>query len=108
MSARDYWTQIANEWPDGRDRLWRTYSDTLNIALCRRWLPDGGTRRLLKTDLFDEAAAEGLWPALVGLAHHVDAMDLSPAVGGAGTCAPLGALGHCDRRSTSSLSRPLV
>ena len=80
MSARDYWTQIANEWPDGRDRLWRTYSDTLNIALCRRWLPDGGTRRLLKTDLFDEAAAEGLWPALVGLAHHVDAMDLSPAV----------------------------
>jgi len=39
--------------------LWRHHSDRINTALLRRWLPPNRIDLLLKTDLFDEAIAEG-------------------------------------------------
>jgi SAM-dependent methyltransferase len=80
VTSGAYWNSVAEGWVAGRDRLWRAHSDAVNVALCRRWLPVGRSRRLLKTDLFDEAAGDGLWPALVTLARHVDAVDVSLAV----------------------------
>jgi SAM-dependent methyltransferase len=80
VTKDDYWDGIADSWAEGRDRLWRAHSDALNLALCRRWLSDRPSRRLLKTDLFDEAAGVGLWLRLTDLAQHVDAIDISHAV----------------------------
>jgi len=80
VTKGDYWDGIADAWVDARDRLWRSHSDALNIALCRRWLSGHPAARLLKTDLFDEASGVGLWPYLTTLARQVDAVDISPAV----------------------------
>lgn len=80
MTKGEYWDGIADAWVAGRDRLWRAHSDAVNVSLCRRWLSDRSYRRLLKTDLFDEAAGVGLWPYLTTLAPHVDAIDLSHAI----------------------------
>jgi SAM-dependent methyltransferase len=80
VTKDNYWDGIADSWAEGRDRLWRAHSDAINVALCRRWLSDRPSRRLLKTDLFDEAAGVGLWLCLTDLAHHVDAIDVSHAV----------------------------
>lgn len=74
-----YWDDVAGEWSDGRDALWRRHSDAVNIALCRRWLP-ARVSRLLKTDVFDEASSGGLWPWLRQTAEVVEAIDVSPAV----------------------------
>jgi SAM-dependent methyltransferase len=74
------WNRTAMDWRDGRDRLWRAHSDAVNIALCERWLPTSGMRRILKTDLFDEACSTGLWPVLQARAARVDAIDLGHAI----------------------------
>jgi SAM-dependent methyltransferase len=47
--------------------------------LIERWLP-GRVGRVLKTDLFDELASPGLYPALRGLADRVVAVDISAKV----------------------------
>jgi SAM-dependent methyltransferase len=72
-----YWSAIAGTWQHGRDQTWRAHSDAVNAALCRRWLPVGAAKRLLKTDLFDEAVAAGIVPALASRADGVYAIDTS-------------------------------
>ena len=62
------------------EALWRAHSDAVNAALLARWLPRDTCRLLLKTDLFDEAMGEGLYPLLAGHADHVAALDLAPSV----------------------------
>jgi ubiquinone/menaquinone biosynthesis C-methylase UbiE len=57
--------------------LWRTYSDILNIKLLKRWMPAERAELLLKTDLFDEAVCDGLYPLLITRAKHVIGMDHS-------------------------------
>lgn len=76
-TSADYWSEVARAWQHGRDRTWRAHSDAVNAALCRRWLPAGGVKRLLKTDLFDEAAAAGIVPALADRARSIYAIDTS-------------------------------
>jgi len=79
-SSRDtaYWNRLAEFWQAQRPHaLWRQYSDALNGSLMERWLPDGQLARVLKTDLFDEAVSEGLYPLLATRATHVVAIDLS-------------------------------
>lgn len=62
------------------EALWRAHSDSVNAALLARWLPHGPCRILLKTDLFDEAMGEGLYPLLAMRANRVAALDLAPSV----------------------------
>jgi SAM-dependent methyltransferase len=62
------------------EALWREHSDAMNSELLRRWLPPRGCGRALKTDLFDEAMGEGLYPLLAGCARSVAALDLSSQV----------------------------
>lgn len=57
--------------------LWRAHSDAVNKALLMRWWPVDKVDQLLKTDLFDEAANEGLYPFLDARANHVLGMDIS-------------------------------
>jgi len=64
--------------PDGGDVL-RLYSDAVNDSLLQRWLP-ARSARLLKTDLFDEAVADGLYPLLRERAEEVVGIDVSEDV----------------------------
>jgi SAM-dependent methyltransferase len=52
----------------------------VNTALLARWLPDGRVERLLKTDLFDEALSDGLYPQLRQRAQHIVGIDISAAI----------------------------
>lgn len=59
--------------------MWRDHSDAVNRRLLRRWLPPGRVGAVLKTDLFDEASAEGLYPVLSQRAERVVGVDVWPA-----------------------------
>lgn len=73
-----YWEEVADSWLSAKsDRLWRAHSDAVNIALLDRWLPLGSIERLLKTDLFDEAVGDGLYPRLRLRARCVVGIDVS-------------------------------
>lgn len=77
-TEQQYWDDIAQAWTKNMpDRLWRTHSDAVNIALCGSWLARAPVRRLLKTDLFDEAVGAGLWDFLLCRAEVVVGMDVS-------------------------------
>jgi len=50
------------------------------MALLDRWLPQGKTGCLLKTDLFDEAASNGMHPFLMTRAGDITGIDISPLI----------------------------
>jgi SAM-dependent methyltransferase len=54
----------------------------VNGALLERWLPSLDGLRVLKTDLYDEAVSDGLYPVLASAAEVVG-IDVSAAVVGA-------------------------
>jgi SAM-dependent methyltransferase len=80
LSAPEHWDGLAQLWREARPTpLWRRHSDTVNSALVERWLP-AGLGRVLKTDLFDEAMSQGLYPALAGRAAEVVGIDVSSEI----------------------------
>jgi len=59
----EYWNGVLKDWSDDQSaRLWRQHSDEVNRELVACWLPQAPNRRTLKTDLFDEAVGEGVFP----------------------------------------------
>ncbi|MGI8559591.1 MAG: class I SAM-dependent methyltransferase [Solirubrobacteraceae bacterium] len=78
----DYWDSILAGWePTLAHRLWRAHSDAVNARLLRRWLVDTpADGKILKTDLFDEAVAGGLYPELAARGGQVIGVDVAPAV----------------------------
>jgi SAM-dependent methyltransferase len=79
-----HWDEVVASWRGTpRETFLRGYSDAVNTALLRRWLPDLREARVLKTDLFDEAVGEGLHPYLRTRGAKVAGVDLSPVVVGA-------------------------
>jgi SAM-dependent methyltransferase len=60
--------------------LWRAHSDAVNGALLASWWPVDDARLVLKTDLFDEAVAPGLYPSLASRASKVIGIDVSALV----------------------------
>jgi len=82
-AAGAYWDTVLAGWESTvAHQLWRAHSDAVNIRLIHRWLPARG-ERLLKTDLFDEATGNGLYPELAGRAKEVIGIDLSAVTVGA-------------------------
>ena len=80
------WTEIAEAWLELTPQsLWRRHSDAVNAILLERWLPSITIDRVLKTDLFDEAVANGLYPTLAKRARSVIALDISSTVSKAAT-----------------------
>jgi SAM-dependent methyltransferase len=80
VDAARAWDGVFARWKEhaGASSL-RAYSDAVNTALVAEWLPsDAG--RVLKTDLFDEAVAPGIYPALLDRGASVVGIDVSPAV----------------------------
>ncbi len=71
------WDLVAEEWLEQDvDRLWRRHADHVNRQLVESWWPQHA-RRVLKTDLFDEIAGEGLATALAARSEHAAGMDIS-------------------------------
>jgi len=78
MSERSaYWNRIGAEMSGGGAPLWRQYSDAVNRRLLERWLPSERVERIVKTDLFDEACGEGLFPLLRSHADLVFGVDVA-------------------------------
>ena len=78
-SDASYWDEVGGEWQAaGHQRLWRRHSDAVNLELVRRWVPSG-VRRVLKTDLFDEAIGSGLVDLLATRAESVFGVDVAAA-----------------------------
>ena len=78
-SAAD-WDTVAEVWQRApAQTLWRKHSDRVNSALVDRWLPRG-TGTTLKTDLWDEAMGEGLYPAIAARSAHVVGVDVSRSI----------------------------
>jgi SAM-dependent methyltransferase len=76
-----YWDRVGATWKQERpDLLWRLYSDAVSRRVLDEWLPADRVDRLLKTDLFDEAVTDGLYPLLKRRARHVVGIDLSTTV----------------------------
>jgi len=75
------WDGYAEEWiAHCPQPFWRAHSDAVNSALIARWLPPGTVDRILKTDLFDEAVATGLCPAIAGRCRTLIGIDVSRRV----------------------------
>jgi SAM-dependent methyltransferase len=82
--AARYWDGIGETWIDHHlDPVWRTHSDAVYGALLARWLPSRPLRRILKTDLFDEAVADGVYRVVQERADRVTGFDVSPRIAGA-------------------------
>ncbi len=80
-----YWDHIVTAWNDeGKDPLWRQFADRQQSHWAETYLvpakPERCFKRLLKTDLFDEAVAEGVVPTLTRLATEVWGVDVSAVV----------------------------
>ena len=76
-----YWDSIGAEWiRNKQDLLWRRHSDAVNIRLFLRWMGVVAYDLILKTDLFDEAVAVGLAPAIKGRCRRLIGMDISGSV----------------------------
>jgi SAM-dependent methyltransferase len=68
---------VVETWrPSTRSTLLRAYSDHVNRNLIAAWLP-AHVGRVLKTDVFDEAVADGLYPFLRERADEVVGIDVS-------------------------------
>jgi SAM-dependent methyltransferase len=76
----DYWSSVVESRLPAGGTLWRAHSDAVNARLLERWLPAEAGLRILKTDLFDEAVAPGVYPLLAERAARVVGIDISPAV----------------------------
>ena len=75
------WDVVAEEWlARNPQTLWREHSDAVNAQLLEKWLPRHRMESILKTDLFDEAVAQGLYPVLAARCRRVVAVDVSPAI----------------------------
>ena len=73
-----YWDSISRTFSkDAKYSLWRSHSDRINISLLEDWLGRRQVTNLLKTDLFDEAVSQGLYPFLSEHAHVVYGIDLA-------------------------------
>lgn len=79
LSASD-WEDFGKELePFRRNWLWRGYADAVNRKALAPWV-DGGWKRVLKTDAFDEAVGEGVMDLFGSRAENVVLMDISTSL----------------------------
>jgi len=78
QEAHSVWDRVVEDWlAEHPHPAWRRHSDDVNGALLARWLPERSDGTLLKTDLFDEIAADGLHSVLASRAKKVCGIDVS-------------------------------
>ncbi len=73
-----YWDKVIRKMGDAHSpAMWRVHSDTINGELVSRWQGRRRVKSSLKTDLFDEAFGDGVYPFLDVLSQDVVGIDLS-------------------------------
>jgi SAM-dependent methyltransferase len=78
VTARRYWDDVGNDWVVSHpDELWRRCSDAIHVWWLERVASDLQGRRILKTDLFDEAFGDGLTAWFEERGNDVVACDLA-------------------------------
>lgn len=77
---RAYWYRMGLKADAAGSDLWRSHSDYVNVELLRRWLPPEKAGYVLKTDLYDEALGDGLFPFLKATGATVVGIDVSPSI----------------------------
>ena len=105
--AEDYWEKLGRTWLDSAPTggLWRQHSDAAVGALFARWLGNRFASRLLKTDIFEEASSQGLYPLLADHAKLLFAADVSmPLIRAALIRCPSLRLVQCDIRAPAFLA----
>jgi SAM-dependent methyltransferase len=76
-----YWRQISNDLKaSATNPVWRAFCDSLNVNWLAANLPTGSLGAVLKTDLFDEAVGQGVYPLLKSAAEHVHGIDLATSI----------------------------
>ena len=77
-SANDYWQEVGRRLARGPNRpLWRMCCDSLNRRWLERQLREDRFEAALKTDMFDEAAGEGMFPFLSARTDRVFGIDVA-------------------------------
>jgi UDP-N-acetylmuramoyl-tripeptide--D-alanyl-D-alanine ligase len=75
------WRQFGEQWlSTATQRTWRAHNDRIVGALVERWSDGPRRKRVLKTDLFEEAIGDGLSALLQQRAEHVVGIDVSTPV----------------------------
>ena len=73
-----YWDRVSRTFTRGAQQsLWRAHSDWVNMTLLEDWLGGRQFADILKTDLFDEAVSQGLYPFLRERAHTIHGIDVA-------------------------------
>jgi SAM-dependent methyltransferase len=74
-----YWDDVGrvSRPADSWETLWRRHSDAVNSAWLAPHLAEAAFTRILKTDLFDEALSEGLFPLLATRSRSVIGIDVA-------------------------------
>lgn len=74
-----YWDSVSLSFTQNvTTRLWRRHSDLLNRSLLQSWVGNLHPASILKTDAFDEAVGEGLYPFLKKRGAEVHGIDIAP------------------------------
>jgi SAM-dependent methyltransferase len=78
VAARKYWDAVGRDWVVNHpDDLWRRCSDAIHVWWLERVASDLRGKRILKTDLFDEAFGDGLTAWFEERGNDVVACDLA-------------------------------
>ncbi len=81
MKDAAYWDQLTNAFLRHRHHgIWREFTDQLNMEMVTSQLAGPPIRRILKTDLFDEALLKGVAASMTRLASEVHGIDISGLV----------------------------
>jgi UDP-N-acetylmuramoyl-tripeptide--D-alanyl-D-alanine ligase len=76
-----HWRQFGEQWlSTATQRTWRAHNDRIVGAVVERWSAGPRRKRVLKTDLFEEALGDGLSTLLQQRAEHVVGIDVSTPV----------------------------
>lgn len=76
--SMEYWNGASRVFIEGKlQTLWRSHSDAVNITLLQDWIAARQFCGILKTDLFDEAVSEGLYPLLSRHGQRIHGIDIA-------------------------------
>lgn len=72
-----YWSSVSSGFIAGNvQNLWRDHADRVNGLMLGEWLSARRFEHILKTDIFDEAVGNGLFPYLSNYSDKVSGVDI--------------------------------
>ena len=107
MASAGYWQELGGQWlATLPQQAWRRHNDRVVADCLAGWCDDRRRRRVLKTDVFEEATADGLIDLLTDSADYVLGVDMSMPILRAAARRHAGlAATRCDARATPFAER---